>query len=172
MQVCTSLWIIAKIKTREMSVWAKFAKISSRENFYGKSILQVPDTGTRVLDNTRPFLRSSIVSFWMTPARSKKRNYHIFRQYSYTKNFPVFTNTGTFQYLGPEVYFFHFYLYSMWPQVTYYVSQKENIKNLTSCCSKSNKNLTIPVSEQNIVHVVFLTCVPNIRKIHWPLHKI
>ena len=29
----------------------------------GKSILQVPDTGTRVLDNTRPFLRSSIVSF-------------------------------------------------------------------------------------------------------------
>ena len=29
----------------------------------GKSILQVPDTGTRVLDNTGPFLRSSIVSF-------------------------------------------------------------------------------------------------------------
>ena len=28
------LWIIAKIKTREMCVWAKFAKISSRENFY------------------------------------------------------------------------------------------------------------------------------------------
>ena len=34
MQVCNSLWIIAKIKTREMCVWAKFAKISSRENFY------------------------------------------------------------------------------------------------------------------------------------------
>ena len=30
---------------------------------YGKSILQVPDTGTRVLNNTRLFLRSSIVSF-------------------------------------------------------------------------------------------------------------
>ena len=30
---------------------------------FGKSILQVPDTGTRVLDNTRPFLCSSIVSF-------------------------------------------------------------------------------------------------------------
>ena len=29
----------------------------------GKSKLQVPDTGTRVLGNTRPFLRSSIVSF-------------------------------------------------------------------------------------------------------------
>ena len=29
----------------------------------GKSIVQVPDTGTRVLDNTRPFLCSSIVSF-------------------------------------------------------------------------------------------------------------
>ena len=38
MQVCISLWIIAKIKTREMCVWAKFAKISSRENFYLYSI--------------------------------------------------------------------------------------------------------------------------------------
>ena len=46
------------------------------------------------------------VSFWMTPARSKWRKYHIFRQYWYTKNVPVFTNTGTFQYLGREVYFF------------------------------------------------------------------
>ena len=72
----------------------------------GKSKLQVPDTGTRVLSNTRPFLRSSIVSFWITPACSKEPKYHIFRQYWYTKNVPVFTNTGTFQYLGPEVYFF------------------------------------------------------------------
>ena len=72
----------------------------------GKSKLQVPDTGTRVLDNTRPFLHSSIVSFWITPARSKECKYHIFRQYWYTRNVPVFNNTGTFQYLGPEVYFF------------------------------------------------------------------
>ena len=72
----------------------------------GKSILQVPDTGTWVLDNTRPFLHSSIVSFWITPACSKERKYHIFSQYWYTKNVPVFTNTGTYQYLGPEVYFF------------------------------------------------------------------
>ena len=71
----------------------------------GKSILQVPDTGTRVLDNTRPFLHSSIISFWITPTHSKECTYHIFRQYWYTKNVPVFTNTGTFQYLGPEVYF-------------------------------------------------------------------
>ena len=35
----------------------------------GKSILQVPDT-TRVLDNAGPILRSSIVSFRITPARS------------------------------------------------------------------------------------------------------
>ena len=70
----------------------------------GKSILQVPDTGTRVLDNTRPFLCSSIVSFWITLACSKERKYHIFRQYWYTKNVPELTNTGTFQYLGPEVY--------------------------------------------------------------------
>ena len=72
----------------------------------GKSILQVPDTGTRVLDNTIPFLCSSIVSFWITLACSKERKYHIFGQYWYTKNVPVLTNTGTFQYLGPEVYFF------------------------------------------------------------------
>ena len=68
----------------------------------GKSILQVPDTGTRVLDNTRPFLRSSIESFWITPACSKERKYHIFRQYWYTRNVPVFINTGKFQYLGPQ----------------------------------------------------------------------
>ena len=73
---------------------------------FGKSILQVPDTGTRVLDNTRPFLCSSIVSFWITLACSKERKDHIFGQYWYTKNVPVLTNTGTFQYLGPEVYFF------------------------------------------------------------------
>ena len=80
---------------------------------FGKSILQVPDTGTPVLDNTRPFLRSSIVSFWITPACSKERIYHIFKQYWYTKNVPVFTNTGAFQYLGPEVYFFQsFFLWS------------------------------------------------------------
>ena len=38
MQVCNSLWIIAKMKTCEMSVWAKFAKISFRKNFYLYSI--------------------------------------------------------------------------------------------------------------------------------------
>ena len=81
-----------------------------QETVYGKSILQVPDTGTRVLGNTRPFLRSSIVSFWITPGRFKEHKYHIFRQFWYTKNVPVFTNTGTFQYLGPEVYFFPVYL--------------------------------------------------------------
>ena len=39
----------------------------------GKSILQIPDTGAQVLDNTTPFLRSSIVSFWITPAHCKER---------------------------------------------------------------------------------------------------
>ena len=71
-----------------------------------KSVLQVPDTGTRVLDNTRPFWHSSIVCFWMPPVRSKECKYHIFGQYSYTRNVPVFANTGTSQYLGPEVYIF------------------------------------------------------------------
>ena len=90
-----------------IALWATSWKTLMYTNGkFGKSILQVPDTGTRVLDNTKPFLRSSIVSFWITPARSKGHKYHIFRQYWYTKNVPVFTNTGTFQYLGPEVYFF------------------------------------------------------------------
>ena len=60
--------------------------------YLGKSILQVPDTGTWVLDNTRPFLRSSIVSFWITPARSKERTF---------VNITFSGNTGTpemFQY--------------------------------------------------------------------------
>ena len=80
--------------------------------FVGKSILQVPDTGTGVLDNTRPFLHSSTANFWITPARSKERKYHIFRQCWYTRNVPVFTNTGTFQYLGPEVYCFQPWFYN------------------------------------------------------------
>ena len=41
----------------------------------GKSMLQVPYTGTQVLDNTRPFLLSSIVSFGITPACSKEHKY-------------------------------------------------------------------------------------------------
>ena len=32
--LCSSLWTIAIIKTPEMSVWAKFAKICSREHLY------------------------------------------------------------------------------------------------------------------------------------------
>ena len=74
--------------------------------FWEKVYFQVPDTGSQVLDNTRPYLCSGIVSFWKTPARSKECKYHIFRQYWYTNKVLVFTNTGTFQYLGPEVYFF------------------------------------------------------------------
>ena len=98
---------------------ASFIKIDMAFKFYnwkriGKSILQVPDTGTRVLDNTRPFSRSSIVSFWITAARSKDRKYHIFGQYWYTKNVPVFTNTRTSQYLGPEVYFFQKNSWDTW----------------------------------------------------------
>ena len=81
---------------------------------FGKSILQVPDTGTWVLDNTRPFIRSGIVSFWITPAGSKECKYHIFKQYWYTWNVLVFTNTGMFQYLGHEVYFFLNFLYFSW----------------------------------------------------------
>ena len=77
------------------------------EKVYFKSQILVHEYWT-ILDH---FLRSSIVSFWITPARSKERKYHNFRQYWYTRNVPVFTNTGTFQYLGPEVYFFQSFLW-------------------------------------------------------------
>ena len=43
-----------------------------------KSVLHVPYTGTRVLENTRPFLRSSIVNLWIILIRVKERKYHIF----------------------------------------------------------------------------------------------
>ena len=46
-----------------------------------------------------------IASLWITPARFKEHEYHSFRQNWYTRNVLVFTSTGTFQYLGPEVYF-------------------------------------------------------------------
>ena len=68
----------------------------------GKSVLQVRDTGTRVLDNTRSFWGSNIVCFWMPPARSKEHKYHIFRQNWYTRNVPVFTNTGSFHANSPN----------------------------------------------------------------------
>ena len=42
----------------------------------------------------------------MPPPRSEERKYHIFGQYWYTRNVPVFTNTGMFQYLGSEVHLF------------------------------------------------------------------
>ena len=67
---------------------------------YLKSQILVHEYHAQVLDNTKP-------SLWITPAHSKERKYHIFRQYWYTRNVPVFTNTGTVQYLGPKVYFFH-----------------------------------------------------------------
>ena len=61
------------------------------------SILLVPDTGTLVLDNyTRLFLGTLI--FWIKQANFKECTYHILRQYWYTGNVPVLTNTWTFYY--------------------------------------------------------------------------
>ena len=43
----------------------------------------------------------------MPLACSSERKYQVSGHNRYTGNIPVFTNTGTFQYLmGPEVYFF------------------------------------------------------------------
>ena len=75
--------------------------IQDTEKVYFKSQILIHEYWT-ILDH---FCIPVIVSFWITPAHSKERKYHIFGQYWYTKNVPVFTNTRTFQYLGPEVYF-------------------------------------------------------------------
>ena len=112
-------WIIQEhiltiyFATKYQQKQGKSRKENNNNNVWkaGKSILQVPDTGTRVLDNTRPFWRSSIVCFWMPPARSKEHKYYITGQYWDTRNVLVFTNTGMFQYLGPEVYLFPASLY-------------------------------------------------------------
>ena len=61
--------------------------INEHKIFARKSVLQVPDTGTQVLgNNTGPFLRSSIVSFWLVLTRSREHKYYIFGQYWYTRN--------------------------------------------------------------------------------------
>ena len=42
-----------------------------------KVYFQVPDTIMQVLDNTKTFLQSGIISFWITLALLKKCKYHI-----------------------------------------------------------------------------------------------
>ena len=76
----------------------------------GKSVLQVPETGTHVLDNTRQFyfLCSIIVSFWTTQVL-KNVNITFFGQYGYTRNVPVY-NTGPFQNLGHKVGLYPFHV--------------------------------------------------------------
>ena len=119
----------------------------------GKSILQVPDTGTRVLDNTKPFLSSSIVSFWITPAHSIECKYDIFRQYWYTKRVPVFTNTGMFQYLGHEVYFF---LLGFWNAKTNKLSGAEPLDPWHQGCGTSDIDLLWKWYKMRIHHKI--TC--------------
>ena len=71
-------------------------------SFGKKSILEVPDTGTWVLDNTRPILHSSIVSFWITPACSKERKYHIHQKCSGIHQFWDVPVSGTWSVLFPD----------------------------------------------------------------------
>ena len=71
----------------------------------------VLDTGIQVLVNTGPFLNFSIVCFRIAPAHSSGWKFHVFKQYWYTRNFPVFSNTAMFQYLLPDVDFFSFFFF-------------------------------------------------------------
>ena len=62
-----------------------------------------------------------------TLAHCKEGKYHIFGQYCYTRNVPVFTNSGTFQNLGPKVYFSNFLLSSI-EEILKWKLQKFNLK--------------------------------------------
>ena len=44
---------------------SKFNLTLTKGPIWEKSVFQVTDTSTHMLDNTRPFLHSSIVSFWV-----------------------------------------------------------------------------------------------------------
>ena len=68
---------------------------------------KVPDSDIQVLDNTVPFLHSSSVSFWIK-LRLQEHQYHFFRQYWFTRNVPVFTNLGTFQFIWDLKYTFSY----------------------------------------------------------------
>ena len=94
-------FFVTKIQT-----WGKIvlSRLLFLEKLYFKSQILVHQYWT-IQDH---FCVPVFVSSWITIPCSKERKYHIFRQYWYTLNVPVFTETGTFQYLGPEVYFFPF----------------------------------------------------------------
>ena len=96
-----SPFFVTKIQT-----WGKIvlSRLLFLEKLYFKSQIRVHQYWT-IQDH---FCVPVFVSSWITPPCSKERKYHIFRQYWYTRNVPVFTKTGTFQYLAPEVYFFPF----------------------------------------------------------------
>ena len=101
---------------------AKFGKV------YFKSQILVHEYWT-MLKNVCVLV---LLAFELTTTRSKERKYHTSRQYWYTRNVPVFTNTGTFQYLGPEVYFFlkfkyknpfaHVWHVSLWLSAVHHIS--------------------------------------------------
>ena len=90
-------------ETTDYPIWIlqPLAEIQDKEKVNFMSQILVYEYWT-ILDH---FLHSSIVCFWMSLAHSKERKYHIFGAIFVHQNVPVFTNTGTFQYLGPEVYF-------------------------------------------------------------------
>ena len=91
------------------------------EGFYHKKASASPLTPTKGLCPLDPARAPEVTSppltvypgaapvqyrFWITLVLSTEHKYHIFNQYWHSRNVPVFTNTRTFQYLGPKVYLF------------------------------------------------------------------
>ena len=85
--------------------------------FFAKSVLHVPDIGTRVLYSISSFSWSTIACFWMTPVCSKECEYHMF-QYS-----PILQSCtkllGTHALLIVIMFIIKMYVYKMTCMIQY-----------------------------------------------------
>ena len=122
---------------------------------------------------TRQFWCSSIICFWMPSRHSKEHKYNIFRQYCYTRNVPVFTNTGTFQYLEPEVYVFpYIWIHACVCQNTHFQFRS----SLTQSCFHSSLDFTsddyvttsfIMVYKTSCIIIQSIFVLGNSFYVHW-----
>ena len=105
---------------------------------WGKCVSQVLDIATRILDNARPFLPSSIELLYNTTTSITIT----FLDKTYTpKNVPVFTNTGTLQYLGPRTLWLlqhhhhHHHPSAAEEATTRFLHTQRSSANAAICCS-------------------------------------
>ena len=121
-----------------LKVLQKSVYIVLRKDNLGKCELQVPDTGTGVLENTRPFF-FVLVLFASGCHQHTLKNVNITFSGN-TGTLEMLQYTGMFQCLGPEVYFLHnlktekrrnyFFQYSAIPDGSLHTVSKKKKKKL------------------------------------------